>query len=160
MVIVVGGEHSGVGKTSLICDLIERLDGVCAIKCSVSGRYSGAKISVSKKGMQERGKDTGRFSDAGAERVIMVQAQRGELGKIAPTLERMVEGYRYVIVEGNSIIRHIRPDIVIYLYDGKSKQRTEGSIITERIADIKLHALDYDIGAVVDSIGQCEKNIT
>lgn len=162
MVIVVGGSHSGIGKTALICDLIEGLDGVCAVKCSVSDHHNGVQIIVSKNTLQEKGKDTRRFFDAGAKRVIMVQARREELGKIAlmlgRTLQRMVKRCRNIIVEGNSITQYIRPDLVIYLYDKKAGERTEGSIITERMADITLQAFNYDIQAVMEEIERFENH--
>jgi molybdopterin-guanine dinucleotide biosynthesis protein len=152
MTIVVGGARSGIGKTALVCELIEKLDGVCAVKCSVSDRHTEAHIIVSEGILREKGKDTSLFYEAGATKVIMVRAPREKLGTIAPELERMVTGCRHVIIEGNTIAQYIHHDLIIYIDDEKGDERTKGSVITERMADIKLQAFNYDIQAVLDEI--------
>jgi molybdopterin-guanine dinucleotide biosynthesis protein len=152
MVIVVGGAHSGVGKTDLVCRLIERLKNVCAVKCVVSDRIPGASLVLSKQELEKKGKDTARYIAAGAKRAVMARAPRNELFKIASMLDPIAKKYRYLIIEGNSIVAHINPDHVIYIDDGSSAERTQGSRLVEAVCTVRLEAFDYDLETVIGSL--------
>ncbi len=152
MVIVVGGAHSGVGKTGLVCRLIERLENVCAVKCVVSDSTPEACLVLSKPELEKEGKDTERYIAAGADRVIMARAPRNELHKIASMLDDIAKKYRYLIIEGNSIVAHMKPDHVIYLDDGSSAERTQGSCLVEEVCTLRIEAFDYGPETIIDSL--------
>lgn len=152
MVIVVGGAYSGVGKTFLVCRLIERLENVCAVKCVVSDSTPGACFILSKRELEKDGKDTARYIATGAARVIMARTPRNELAKIASMLGPITTQYRYMVIEGNSIVAYMKPDHVVYIDDGSSAERTPSSRLVEAVCTVRLDAFDYDLEAVIDSL--------
>jgi molybdopterin-guanine dinucleotide biosynthesis protein len=151
MVIVVGSAHSGVGKTDLVCRLIERLENVCAVKCVVSDSTPEACLVLSKRELEKEGKDTERYIAAGADRVVMARAPRNELHKIASMLDEIANKYRYMIIEGNSIVTYVKPDHIIFIDDGSSAERTPGSRLVEAVCTLRLEAFDYDLETVIGS---------
>ncbi|HYW72040.1 MAG TPA: hypothetical protein VE961_13465 [Pyrinomonadaceae bacterium] len=128
VIVAVSGLSSNTGKTTLVCELIERLPGWEAIKIT-RGHYrscgkdpSGCCVSdllrdeplirSGREANYEKGKDTGRFWDAGAESVhwLIVGEDQVEEG-IKRALARVKS--RGVIVEGNSFLQHIQADFAI-----------------------------------------------
>ncbi|MBN2324864.1 MAG: molybdopterin-guanine dinucleotide biosynthesis protein MobB [Spirochaetes bacterium] len=152
MVIVVGGAHSKVGKTELVCRLIGRLENVCAVKCVVSEKAEGASLVLSKQELEKEGKDTARYILAGADRVVMARAPRKELVKIASMLDEIANKYRYMIIEGNSIVTYVKPDHIIFIDDGSNAGRTPGSRLTEALCTVRIRAFDYDLDAVIGTL--------
>jgi molybdopterin-guanine dinucleotide biosynthesis protein len=126
--VAVSGFSSNVGKTTLVCELLRQLPGWEAIKLT-RGHYrscgrdpAGCCVSdllrdepVVRSGYAanyQMGKDTGQFWEAGAANVhwVIVKEDQVEQG-IAVALARVeAEG---VIVEGNSFLEYIAPDLAI-----------------------------------------------
>ena len=127
-VIAVCGFSSNVGKTTLVCDLLEHLPGWEAIKltrghfrscgkdphsCCVSDLLSDEPIVRSGRSENyESGKDTGRFWDAGAANVHWVIASDDQ---VEPGIKLALERVNTpgVIVEGNSFLRFIEADLAL-----------------------------------------------
>jgi molybdopterin-guanine dinucleotide biosynthesis protein len=126
--VAVSGLSSNTGKTTLMCELIEQLPGWEAIKIT-RGHYrscgkdpSGCCVSdllrdeplirSGRAANYEKGKDTGRFWDAGAANVhwVIVSEHQVEEG-IKQALARVESDG--VIVEGNSFLEYIHPDLAI-----------------------------------------------
>src|SRR5947199_4610539 len=128
IIVAVSGLSSNTGKTALACDLIRRLPGWEAIKltrghyrscgkdpsgCCVSDLMSDEPVIRSgREANYEKGKDTGRFWDAGAANVHWVIAgeEQVEAG-IKEALSRVKAAG--VIVEGNSFLDFIKADFAI-----------------------------------------------
>ncbi|MDH5767928.1 MAG: hypothetical protein OEZ31_03100, partial [Nitrospirota bacterium] len=66
-IIGIGGAHSGAGKTAYASLILKRLKGWGAIKYTKTSLYSSITDDV--KILSEKGKDTKRLLDSGAERV-------------------------------------------------------------------------------------------
>src|ERR1041385_6783059 len=128
IIVAVSGLSSNTGKTTLVCELIGRLPGWEAIKLT-RGHYrscgkdpSGCCVSdllqdeplirSGRDANYEKGKDTGRFWDAGAANVhwVIVGEDQVEAG-INAALSRVQS--KGVIVEGNSFLEFIEPDFAI-----------------------------------------------
>jgi len=128
IIVAVSGFSSNVGKTTLVCELLRQLPSWEAIKltrghyrscgrdpagCCVSDLLRDEPfIRSGREANYESGKDTGRFWDAGASNVhwLIVKDDQVEQG-IKETLTRIeAEG---VIVEGNSLLEYITPDLAI-----------------------------------------------
>jgi hypothetical protein len=126
-VIAVCGFSSNVGKTTLICELIQRLSGWEAVKltrghyrscgkdpagCCVSDLLTDEPLVRSGRENYERGKDTGRFWDAGASNVHWVIATDSQVEQgIHRALGRVeTEG---VVIEGNSFLDYINADLTL-----------------------------------------------
>ncbi len=128
IIVAVSGLSSNTGKTTLVCELIERLPGWEAIKitrghyrscgkdprgCCVSDLLRDEPLIRSgREANYEKGKDTGRFWDAGAANVhwVIVAEDQVERG-INEALARVKSAG--VIVEGNSFLEFIEPDYAL-----------------------------------------------
>ena len=61
--------------------------------------------------------DTSRFLAAGAEKVFWVRTEQGRLAEAMPALRRRIEGAANVILESNSILKFLRPDLYLTILD-------------------------------------------
>ena len=131
-IIVIGGHSRSVGKTSIVAGLISALPqfhwtafkitqyghGICsangeACDCA-TGDHSWA---VSEEKNRAGDSDTSRFLAAGAERVWWVRTEQGRLAEAMPTLRERLKGSSHVIIESNSILKFLRPDLYITVLD-------------------------------------------
>ena len=127
-IVAVSGLSSNTGKTTLMCDLLERLPGWEAIKLTRGHYRSCGKdplgccvsdlirdhplIRSGREENYEAGKDTGRYWDAGAAHVHWVIAGEDQVeAGIKEALSRVKAGG--VIVEGNSFLDFIEADYAI-----------------------------------------------
>ena len=128
MIVGVGGFTSEVGKTTLLCNLLEMFPGWEAIKttrghyrscgkdpqaCCVSHLLQDKPLIKSGKlETYESGKDTGRYWDSGAANVHWVIATDDQLEEgIKEALGRVTsEG---VFVEGNSFSSYVETDLFV-----------------------------------------------
>jgi molybdopterin-guanine dinucleotide biosynthesis protein len=123
VIIGIGGAYSGTGKTTYASLILKRLKGWGAIKYTKTSLYCSIIDDI--KILSEEGKDTKRLLDSGAEKVLWVQSPYDNLTE---TLQMAVESLSYlkgIIVEGNSAIEVLKPDVVIFISGtdkGKSKK--------------------------------------
>jgi hypothetical protein len=61
--------------------------------------------------------DSGRFLAAGAERSFWLRAPSGELARAAGTLQRILKQSENVIVESNSVMELVQPDLFLMVLD-------------------------------------------
>jgi hypothetical protein len=126
--IVIGGHTRNIGKTSVVAGLIAALPdlGWTAMKitqfghgvCSISGAACSCAVDEHAYAIQEErnrsgATDTSRFLIAGARRSFWVRTKQGQLALAMPKLQRLLASEPYVIVESNSIMGFIRPDLYI-----------------------------------------------
>jgi hypothetical protein len=131
-IVVIGGHSRSVGKTSVVAGLISALPefewtavkitqyghGVCsangeACDCA-TGDHSWA---ISEERDRSGESDTSRFVMAGAGSVFWVRTEQGRLAEAMPSLRKRLEGARNVIIESNSVLRFLRPDLYITVLD-------------------------------------------
>ena len=145
VVIGVGGFNSDVGKTTLMCELLKAFPGWEAIKttrghyrscgkdphsCCVSHLLSEEPLVRS--GLAEtyeKGKDTGRYWDAGASNVHWLIATDNQVEKgIKEALARVkTQG---VFIEGNSFTQFVHTDhfVMVRRADNKMKSSARRTI--------------------------------
>jgi hypothetical protein len=130
--VVIGGHSRSVGKTSVVAGLIAALPefewtaakitqyghGVCsangeACDCA-TGDHSWA---ISEERDRSGESDTSRFLLAGAAKVFWVRTEQGRLAEAMPTLRRRLEEARNVILESNSVLKFVRPDLYLTVLD-------------------------------------------
>jgi molybdopterin-guanine dinucleotide biosynthesis protein len=132
MLVVVGGHARDIGKTSLVAGLIRKLrarqwtavkitqygDGVCAREGGVCGcePAAGEAFALSEEYEPNR-TDTGRYLAAGAVRSFWLRAPAGQLARAAGTIRKIIERSENVIVESNSVVELVRPDVFLMLLD-------------------------------------------
>ena len=133
MVVVVGGHSRNIGKTSVVCGIVRGLPGFhwTAIKitqhghgvCSRAGEPCDCAdpkhpIAISEEHGAAPETDSGRFLAAGARRAFWVRTPAGRLGEILPRLKRLLAEAENAVVESNSLLGFIRPDLALMVVDG------------------------------------------
>ncbi|HLK65189.1 MAG TPA: hypothetical protein VKU19_17230 [Bryobacteraceae bacterium] len=132
MLVVVGGHSRNIGKTSVVAGLIRRLrdckwtavkitqygHGVCANEGKECGCEAEPDHPFALSEEYEPSKtDSGRFLAAGADRSFWLRAPSGELARAAGTLHKILDNSRNVIVESNSVLELVKPDVFLMLLD-------------------------------------------
>jgi hypothetical protein len=144
-VIVVGGHTRNIGKTSVVAGLIAAMPEMhwTAIKitqfghgvCSSNGEPCDCEtadhtIAVSEERSRDSGTDSSRYLAAGAVRSLWVRTRQGQLAEAMPSIRRLLAGSANVILESNSVLRFLQPDLSL-------------SVLDPRIQDFKLSAIRY-----------------
>lgn len=78
--------------------------------------------------MTQKDKDTEKLLSAGAANVLWVQSPAEELKEVLPLAVNRLSNLDGIIVEGNSAIEFLKPDIVIFVFgkdDGAVKKGAE-----------------------------------
>ena len=132
MLIVVGGHTRNIGKTSVVCSLIRSTPEMewAAIKitqyghgiCSKDGESCECALPDHPFAMQQEhdldsGTDTSRFLAAGAYKSYWVRTAIGRLGEALPALRRIWTENTNTIVESNSILQFVKPDLFLVVLD-------------------------------------------
>lgn len=130
--VVVGGHSRNVGKTSVVAGLIAALPehDWTAVKitqyghgvCSVNGESCGCAVDEHTWAITEErdpaGKsDTSRFLAAGARRSLWMRTKQGRLAEAMPDLRKEISGAGNVILESNSVMKFLRPDLYLTVLD-------------------------------------------
>jgi molybdopterin-guanine dinucleotide biosynthesis protein len=157
-IVAVSGLSSNTGKTTLMCDLLERLPGWEAIKltrghyrscgkdpqgCCVSDLIRDEPlIRTGRAENYEAGKDTGRFWDAGAANVHWVIAGEAQVEDgIKQALLRVKSAG--VIVEGNSFLDFVEADFAIMCARaGENRMKTSARRTLARADAIYLSTIE------------------
>jgi molybdopterin-guanine dinucleotide biosynthesis protein len=134
MLVVVGGHSRNIGKTGVVAGLIRKLrdrrwtalkitqygNGVCASHASDTAcgcePATGEKFALSEE-YEKNGTDSGRFLAAGAERSFWLRVPAGELPRAAATVRKILAQGDNVIVESNSVLDLVTPDVCLMLLD-------------------------------------------
>ncbi len=132
MLVVVGGHSRNIGKTSVVAGLIRRTKncrwtavkitqyghGVCARAGQACGCEADPECSFAlNEEYEPRTTDSGRFLAAGAERSLWLRAPAGQLAGAATTIGNIVRSAENVIIESNSVVEFVRPDVFLMLLD-------------------------------------------
>ena len=131
--VVVGGHSRNVGKTSVVAGLIAALPEYhwTALKitqfghgvCSADGKPCDCATTddhfkaISDERDLSGDSDTSRFLVAGAERSIWVRTRQGMLREALPDIQRRIAGAENVIMESNSIMGFMKPDLYLSVLD-------------------------------------------
>ena len=131
-VVVIGGHSRSVGKTSVVSGLIAALPDYkwTAIKitqhghgiCSNNGKSCHCATddhswAISEETDRSGESDTSRFLLAGAEQAWWVRTEQGRLAEAMPTIREKLAESKNVILESNSILKFVRPDIYLTVLD-------------------------------------------
>lgn len=177
IIIAVSGLSSNTGKTTLVCELLSRLPGWEAIKLT-RGHYrscgkdpSGCCVSdllreqplirSGRDANYEKGKDTGRFWDAGAQNVhwVIVGEDQVEAG-IKEALSRVQTSG--VIVEGNSFLDYVEADFsIMCARAGQNKLKTSARRTFDKADALYLSVIgDADRTKAIESFEQWRLGLT
>ncbi len=145
----VGGCRSGAGKTSVATLILKKFPGWGAIKYTKTDLY--ASIVDDAIILSEQGKDTRKFLDAGAGKVLWVKAPYAELGEVLKVSLGMLSHLKGIVIEGNSAIEIAEPDIVIFVCGIEGGMKDSARKIL-RMADIVISPFQRPSGAPQNAI--------
>ena len=154
-VVVIGGHSRSVGKTSVVVGLISALrdydwaavkitqygHGVCSANgapCDCATDDHSWAISEEKDCGGES--DTSRFLMAGAARALWVRTEQGRLAEAMPALRKRLEGSRNVVMESNSVLKFVRPDLYLTVLDPSTEDfKNSAREFLDRVSAVILH---------------------
>jgi hypothetical protein len=130
--LLIGGHSRSVGKTSVVAGLIATLrefhwtaakitqygHGVCSANgepCDCATADHAWAITEEKSRAADT--DTSRFLVAGAEKVLWVRTEQGRLAEAMPAFRQRIAGAQNLILESNSILKFLRPDLYLTILD-------------------------------------------
>ncbi len=130
--IVIGGHSRSVGKTSVVAGLISALPeynwtalkitqyghGVCSMNgepchCATDDHSWAISEELDRSGKS----DSSRFLAAGAARAWWVRTEQGRLAEAMPALREKLAESENAILESNSILKFLRPDLYLTVLD-------------------------------------------
>jgi hypothetical protein len=132
-IVVVGGHTRNIGKTSVVAGLIAAMPEMrwTAFKvtqfghgmCSANGEPCDCEtaehtVAVSEERVGgDATTDSGRYLAAGAVRSFWVRTRQGDLSEAMPRIRKEIERAENVVIESNSILRFLRPDLYLSVLD-------------------------------------------
>jgi hypothetical protein len=122
MLVVVGGQSRKIGKSSVVAGLIGALRAARWTAVKVSPHFHapappGGGYILTEEFTPGKG-DSGRYLAAGAVRAFWLQADEQELAAALPALETIIATSANTIIESNSILNWLRPDLYLVVIDG------------------------------------------
>lgn len=154
--VVIGGHSRSVGKTSMVAGLIAALPEFhwTALKitqfghgiCSADGKPCDCATTddhfkaISDERDLSGESDTSRFLVAGATRSIWVRTRQGMLREAMPDIQRRIAGAENVIMESNSIMGFLQPDLYITVLDSEQEDfKVSANEFLDRADAVVLH---------------------
>jgi len=154
-IIVIGGHSRNVGKTSVVAGLIAALPaydwtafkitqfghGICSrngkqCDCASRDRCWAMTEEHDKSGIS----DTSRFLVSGARQAFWVRTEQGRLHEAMFTIERKLNSAPNAIIESNSILEFVRPDLYITVLDPATEDfKASAERYLDRADGIVLH---------------------
>ena len=141
-VVVVGGHTRNIGKTSVVAGLITALPerqwvafkitqfghGVCSANGEACDCDTGDHtMAISEERQRGSGTDSSRYLAAGARRAYWVRTRQGQLAEAMPRVRKLLGENTNCIVESNSILRFLKPDIFISVLDPETADFKESA---------------------------------
>jgi hypothetical protein len=142
-IVVVGGHTRNIGKTSVVAGLITALPemhwsafkvtqfghGMCSANgepCDCETAEHTVAISEERVGGDST-TDSGRYLAAGAVRSFWVRTRTGDLADAMPRIRREIAQAENVVIESNSILRFLRPDLYLSVLDPETEDFKESA---------------------------------
>ncbi len=133
MIVVVGGHSRNIGKTSVMAGIIAATPELewTAIKitqygngvCATVGEHCGCAVEYDHPYAlheeRDRGSETdsGRYLAAGAVKSWWLRTATGQLGNALPAIRRICGEARNCIMESNSVLQFLKPDLYVVVLD-------------------------------------------
>jgi len=150
LLVVVGGHSRNIGKTSVMAGIIRALPearwtamkitqyghSVCSHSghsCDCAAGYQHPFVLTEEQAPSDR--DSGRFLAAGAVRSYWLRTAAGGLGHALETVRRIVAESKNAIVESNSILQFVRPDLYLPVLDFSVADWKDSARLYARLAD-------------------------
>lgn len=144
-IVVIGGHSRNIGKTSVVCALISAMPecrwiamkitqfghGVCSANSEPCDcETADHTVAISEERDRATGTDSSRYLAAGAARSYWVRTRQGQLAEAMPRIRAILATAENVILESNSVLRFLQPDVY-------------ASVLDPKVGDFKRSALRY-----------------
>lgn len=142
-IVVIGGHTRNIGKTSVVTGLIAALPEMhwTAFKitqfghgmCSANGEPCDCETAEHTLAVSEERPggdsttDSGRYLAAGAARSFWVRTRTGDLAEAMPRIRKEIAQAENVVIESNSILRFLRPDLYLSVLDPQTADFKESA---------------------------------
>jgi hypothetical protein len=157
-IVVVGGHSRSVGKTSVVAGIIAALPEFhwTAAKitqyghgiCSADGKPCDCATddhswAITEERDRSGESDSSRFLVSGAARSLWVRTRQGMLAEAMPRLRKELATAQNVILESNSVMRFLRPDLYITVLDAANPDfKASAKEYLDRADAVVLHHSD------------------
>ena len=161
-ILVVGGHTRSVGKTSVVAGLIAALPAFhwTALKitqyghgvCSANGEACDCATAdhswaVSEERDRSGESDTSRFLVSGADHSWWVRTEQGHLAEALPRIRKILASTPNVIIESNSILRFVKPDLYLTVLDPQTADfKASAQAFLDRADAVLLHSVENSKG--------------
>jgi hypothetical protein len=142
-IVVVGGHTRNIGKTNVVAGLIAALPqmhwtafkitqfghGMCSANgepCDCETAEHTIAISEERPG-GDATTDSGRYLAAGAARSFWVRTRTGDLAEAMPRIRKEIAQAENVVIESNSILRFLQPDLYLSVLDPETADFKESA---------------------------------
>jgi molybdopterin-guanine dinucleotide biosynthesis protein len=130
--IVVGGQASKIGKTSVVTAILRRFSEFAWIAVKTTPHQhrpsacelvaSGDQWRIWKQISASSDSDTGRFLVAGAKTALLLEAEDTAMQTAAAALQAEFAGGSHVLIESSRIADYIHPDLFLMLLSADCKE--------------------------------------
>jgi len=167
-ILVIGGHTRSVGKTSVVAGLIAALPTFhwTALKitqyghgvCSANGEACDCATAdhswaVSEEKDRSGESDTSRFLAAGADHSWWVRTQQGRLAEAVPRIRKILASAENAIIESNSILRFIKPDLYLTVLDPATADfKASAQTFLDRADAVLLHSVKSSKATAWESV--------
>ncbi len=167
-IVIVGGHSRSVGKTSVVSGLIAALPemhwtaikvtqyghGICSADgepcdCATDDHSWAVNLERSRAGDS----DTSRFVLAGAEKVFWARTRQGFLAEAMPKLKQILAESTNAILESNSMMKFVRPDIYLSVLDYDTRDfKASAREFLDRATAVIVHSENSQAAPVWDDV--------
>src|ERR1035438_6612571 len=167
-ILVIGGHTRSVGKTSVVAGIIAALPAFhwTALKitqyghgvCSANGEACDCATAdhswaVTEERDRSGESDTSRFLVAGADHSWWVRTQQGRLAEAMPRIRAILAKNENAIIESNSILRFLKPDLYITVLDPAIVDfKSSAQQFLDRADAVLLHSAENSAGPAWKSV--------
>jgi len=156
-ILVIGGNCRKVGKTSVVAGLIAALPGFHWTAFKITEHRHGVRSADGKAcddasadhswAVEEKDRsgksDTSRFLVAGAEHSWWVRTEPGCLEEAMPRIREILASTQYAIIESNSILRFLKPDLYLAVLDPQTPDfKASAQTFFDRADAVLLHMVE------------------
>ena len=137
MLVVVGGHQRKAGKSSFVAALIRAMPEAGWIAAKITPHAESISdppwILEEQQGPDPE-TDSGRFLAAGARRAFWLRTGEGGLEEGIAALRRILEGCENAVVESNSLLRFVEPDLYVVVLDPAAARKANAVAWADRVS--------------------------
>lgn len=165
MIVVVGGHTRNIGKTTVMCRIIQETrnlhwtaikvtqygHGECAedgMDCRCAPKSSTHPYALDEE-QQPSDTDSGRYLAAGAAKSFWLRTRQGELAEGMPIVRELLTRAENTIIESNSILDFLIPDFYVFVRDSSIEDFKLSAQRHYRRADLVVEMNTPGIGELV-----------